>query len=102
MLSLNTSIPLADKLCQKDCEKENAGEPLYPCHYTPNEIHQGIKNKSLLYGQFFAQRDNFLEGTVRVEGQELSVCITLKKNSKIYFIKFSSKSLLNIISIIYC
>ncbi|EEB10710.1 Exosome complex exonuclease RRP44, putative [Pediculus humanus corporis] len=79
VLSLNTSIPLADKLCQKDCEKENAGEPLYPCHYTPNEIHQGIKNKSLLYGQFFAQRDNFLEGTVRVEGQELSVLVQGRK-----------------------
>lgn len=43
---------------------------LYPPHLPPQQIHDGIKNGKILQGSFVASRDNYLEGSVNVEGYE--------------------------------
>ncbi|KAK6620525.1 hypothetical protein RUM43_010817 [Polyplax serrata] len=75
--SLSSFPTLVDKLSKKEYEIDGkvGGEPIFPCHYTPNEIHEGIKNKSLLFGQFLSSRENFLEGTVNIDGEDKSVLI---------------------------
>lgn len=61
---------LLDKLCKNQYTIETGKEPLFPCHLTPNQIHEGIKKGEILQGTFLASRENFLEGSVNVEGME--------------------------------
>ncbi|XP_044589542.1 exosome complex exonuclease RRP44 [Cotesia glomerata] len=69
--SLENSGFLEDKLCKKNYEIDGGkGEPLFPSHLTPAQLHDGIKNGKLLQGTFLASRENFLEGSVNVEGME--------------------------------
>ncbi|KAG8039028.1 hypothetical protein G9C98_003335 [Cotesia typhae] len=69
--SLENSGFLEDKLCKKHYEIDGGkGEPLFPSHLTPAQLHDGIKNGKLLQGTFLASRENFLEGSVNVEGME--------------------------------
>ena len=69
--SLENSGFLLDKLCKRSYALEgNSSEPLFPAHLAPTELHDGIKNGRLLQGSFLASRENFLEGSVNVEGME--------------------------------
>ncbi|CAG5093776.1 Similar to RRP44A: Exosome complex exonuclease RRP44 homolog A (Arabidopsis thaliana) [Cotesia congregata] len=76
--SLENSGFLEDKLCKKNYEIDGGkGEPLFPSHLTPAQLHDGIKNGKLLQGTFLASRENFLEGSVNVEGMEKFVSVEL-------------------------
>uniref|UniRef100_A0A2M4CSQ7 Protein DIS3 homolog n=1 Tax=Anopheles darlingi TaxID=43151 RepID=A0A2M4CSQ7_ANODA len=70
---------LLDKISQREGSGETK-EPLFPSHLTASQIHQGIKNESLLQGAFLASRENYLEGYVRVEGIEKPVLIQGRLN----------------------
>ncbi|XP_024947689.1 exosome complex exonuclease RRP44 isoform X2 [Cephus cinctus] len=74
--SLEDGTLLLDKLCKQSyaLEGENK-EPLFPLHRTPAELHEGIKRGKLLQGTFLASRENFLEGSVNVEGFEKFVLV---------------------------
>lgn len=61
---------LIDKLARKSFENEKESLPLFPVHLSPSEILEGIRNQKLLQGAFQASRENFLEGSVNVEGYE--------------------------------
>lgn len=66
---------LQDKLSHKDYSMEGHKVAIFPPHLTPNEIHEGIKSKKLLQGSFLASRENYLEGSINVEGYEKFVSI---------------------------
>lgn len=68
----NLSI-LADKLCKRSYGGEKSGLEFFPCHLTPVQLHDGIKNGKYLQGTFAVSRENFLEGYVNTEGMEKSV-----------------------------
>lgn len=72
-MGLNANIGLLDKLCRKDFHKTEDEENIYPSHLTMTQIHDGIKSGKLHQGTFYASRENFLEGSVNVEGLEKSV-----------------------------
>lgn len=61
---------LVDKLARKNFENEKESLPLFPVHLSSAEILEGIRNQKLLQGSFQASRENFLEGSVNVEGYE--------------------------------
>lgn len=64
-------VGLEDKLSHRDFVLEDSSkESLFPPHLTPAQVHEGIKSGKLLQGSFMASRDNFLEGSVNVEGQD--------------------------------
>lgn len=67
---------LADKISKRSCgiESSAGGECLFPAHYTPSQIHEGVRNNTLKIGTFIASRENFLEGSVNVENPDLMVC----------------------------
>lgn len=67
--SLTDAPHLQDKLSLKEYGSES-NTPLYPPHLTLVQIHDGIKNSKLYQGSFVASRENFLEGSVNVEGFE--------------------------------
>lgn len=68
------NIILADKLSNRSCMVEETNKELiFPSHFTPAQIHLGIRSGNLMQGTFFASSDNFLEGSVFVEGQEKNV-----------------------------
>lgn len=73
ILSLENSGFLADKLCKKSYGAVFEGPEIFPCHLTPFELHEGIKNGKLVQGTFQASKENFLEGFVNVDGVEKSV-----------------------------
>lgn len=73
--SLIETPHLQDKLSLKEYVVEN-NAPLYPPHLTLVQIHDGIKNGKLSQGSFVASRENFLEGSVNVEGFEKFVSKT--------------------------
>uniref|UniRef100_A0A0C9QLM3 Protein DIS3 homolog n=1 Tax=Fopius arisanus TaxID=64838 RepID=A0A0C9QLM3_9HYME len=73
--SLDNGGVLVDKLSKRQFVLEGKGEPLFPCHLTPAEIHKGITSGKLLQGSFLASRENFLEGTVNVEGMDKFVLV---------------------------
>lgn len=68
--SLTDHPELQDKLAHKSFDLASSKVALFPPHLTPNEIHSGIKNGRLLQGSFMASRENYLEGSVNVEGHE--------------------------------
>ncbi|XP_076762263.1 exosome complex exonuclease RRP44-like protein Dis3 [Xylocopa sonorina] len=80
ILSLDNSGYLADKLCKKNYSTGSEGQEFFPCHLTPSELHNGIKNGKLLQGSFVASRENFLEGFVNVDGFEKSIFIQGRSN----------------------
>ncbi|XP_017760739.1 PREDICTED: exosome complex exonuclease RRP44 [Eufriesea mexicana] len=80
ILSLENSGFLVDKLCKKSYGIISDGPELFPCHFTPSEIHDGIKNRKLLQGTFTASRENFLEGFVNVDGVEKTIFIQGRSN----------------------
>lgn len=71
---------LADKLSQKNCDFSGKEQNLYPAHWSNGQIHDGIKSKEVLQGSFFASRENYLEGFVKVDGRENSVSFFNAKN----------------------
>lgn len=68
--SLTDYPGLQDKLAHKNYDLESSKVSLFPPHLTPADIHERIKNGSLLQGAFQASRENYLEGSVNVEGYE--------------------------------
>lgn len=75
--SLENSGFLLDKLCKKSYGSETDGQQFFPCHFTPVQLHEGIKSGKLVQGKFAPSRENFLEGYVNVEGMEKSVNVYL-------------------------
>ncbi|CAD7093571.1 unnamed protein product [Hermetia illucens] len=73
--SLTEHPLLQDKLKHKTYEVESSKNALFPPHLSPAEIHEGIKSGALLQGSFMASRENYLEGSVNVEGIEKFVLI---------------------------
>lgn len=73
--SLENSSFLLDKLSKKNYILDSGEREIFPCHLTPTELHDGIKNGKLLQGTFQASRDNFLEGNVNVEGMEKFILV---------------------------
>ncbi|XP_063981458.1 exosome complex exonuclease RRP44 [Diachasmimorpha longicaudata] len=72
----NAGLGLMDKLSKRNYIVEGGrGESLFPSHLTPAEIHAGISNGKLLQGSFSASRENFLEGTVNVNGIDKFVLV---------------------------
>ncbi|XP_034175685.2 exosome complex exonuclease RRP44-like protein Dis3 [Osmia lignaria lignaria] len=71
---------LADKLCKKSYGTDSDGQTVFPCHLTPSELHEGIKNGKLLQGTFAISRENFLEGFVKVERAEKEIFIQGRSN----------------------
>lgn len=72
--SLENSTDLIDKLSKVSYDfGGDKGKPIYPCHLTPAELHDAIKNGRLQQGTFLASRENFMEGTVNVDGMEKAV-----------------------------
>lgn len=61
---------LIDKYARKDIEKDRDTQPLFPVHLSMNEIIEGVRNQRLLQGPFQASRENYLEGSVSIEGFE--------------------------------
>ncbi|XP_076648306.1 exosome complex exonuclease RRP44-like protein Dis3 [Halictus rubicundus] len=80
VLSLENSSLLADKLCKRSYGAENRGQQFFPCHLTPVQLHDGIKNGKFLQGTFTVSRENFLEGYVNTEGREKSILIQGRSN----------------------
>lgn len=70
MKSLPDYPGLQDKLAHKNYDLESSKVSLFPPHLAPTEIHNGIKHGKLLQGSFMASRENYLEGSVNVEGYE--------------------------------
>lgn len=68
--NLSDALQLRDKLAKADFHADDNFQDLFPPHFTPVEINQGIKSKEVLQGSYLASRDNFLEGFVNVEGYE--------------------------------
>lgn len=98
MKSLKDFPDLQEKLAASHSESNNENrEPLYPEHLAPTRIMSGIKSGKLLQGVFHSSRlfrlvtytfmlqsltlflslirENFLEGTVSVEGQDKSILL---------------------------
>lgn len=74
--SLENAPALLDKLSKRNFVLEgNSKEPLFPLHLSPKEIQDGIKAGKLLQGTFLASRENFLEGSVNVEGYEKFILV---------------------------
>lgn len=90
--NLSDAFHLRDKLAKADFHADDISQDLFPPHFTPAEINQGIKSKELLQGTYLASRDNFLEGFVNVEGYENPVNFFLcfyNLKLKVYaFLKF--------------
>lgn len=68
--ALDKHPTLQDKLSHKDYTGSVDREAIFPPHLTVTEIHEGVKNGKLLQGSFMASRENYLEGSVNVEGYE--------------------------------
>lgn len=79
--SLTDHPELQDKLAHKSFDLANNKLALFPPHLTPNEIHAGIKTGKLLQGSFMASNENYLEGSVNVEGYEKFVNSFKERNS---------------------
>ncbi|XP_046644845.1 exosome complex exonuclease RRP44-like [Daphnia pulicaria] len=74
--SLKDFPDLQEKLAASHSESNNENrEPLYPEHLAPTRIMSGIKSGKLLQGVYHSSRENFLEGTVSVEGQDKSILL---------------------------
>lgn len=80
---------LEDKLSHQTFVLENnINESLFPPHLTPQQIHDGIKAGNFLQGTYYASRENFLEGSVNVEGHEKFVNY-FNFNSIIFYEQFN-------------
>ncbi|XP_011502660.1 PREDICTED: exosome complex exonuclease RRP44 [Ceratosolen solmsi marchali] len=74
--SLENAGFLIDKLSKKSYILDgDARAPLFPCHLSPSQIHDGIKSATLIQGTFLASRENFLEGSVNCESIEKFILI---------------------------
>ncbi|XP_045765418.1 exosome complex exonuclease RRP44 isoform X2 [Maniola jurtina] len=73
--NVNGFVGLVDKLSKNVIPESCTKDALYPAHLTPSQIHAGIRNGKLHQGTFHASRDNFLEGTASVSGQEKPVLL---------------------------
>lgn len=77
--SLSGHPELRDKVFSSE-KWQDESKIIFPAHLTTTQIHEGIKKGELLQGAFFASRDNFLEGNVRVESIEEPVLIQGRLN----------------------
>ena len=74
--NLKTSEPLIDLLV-KEKSQEDVKSSLfhYPPHLKLSLIQAGLKSGKYLQGKFHASRENYLEASISVEGQDNSVSI---------------------------
>lgn len=68
--NLDCNENILDKLAKKDFTHVTDAENFYPPHLTLPEIHKGIKIGKFRQGTFRASRDNFLEGSILLEGYD--------------------------------
>ncbi|CAH2991712.1 unnamed protein product [Chilo suppressalis] len=73
--NVNGFVGLIDKLSKNVIPETCSKDALYPAHFTPTQIHTGIRNGKLYQGTFHASRDNFLEGTVSVNRFEKPILL---------------------------
>ncbi|KAG1650303.1 Exosome complex exonuclease RRP44 [Nymphon striatum] len=74
--SLTKHPTLMDRLSKKsDSSLGGSNSIIFPEHLASSVLHAGVKAGKYLQGTFFASRDNFLEGTVSVEGKEQMILI---------------------------
>ncbi|XP_035719355.1 exosome complex exonuclease RRP44-like isoform X1 [Vespa mandarinia] len=73
--SLENSSFLLDKLSKKNFIFETEGQEFFPCHLSPSELHYGIKNGKFFQGTFSVSKENFLEGSVNVDGIEKLILV---------------------------
>ncbi|KAH8278565.1 hypothetical protein KR018_005241 [Drosophila ironensis] len=66
---------LLDKLSHMSFDSEKQALPQFPPHLSLKEVLEGIRQKKLLQGAFQASRENYLEGSVSVEGFEKGILI---------------------------
>jgi len=55
--------------------KSSDGKVLFPEHLPLSAIQTGLRIKKFLQGTFFASRENYLEGTVRIPGREKEIFV---------------------------
>lgn len=72
--SLKGCEHLVEKLARATF-KSSDGKVLFPEHLPLSAIQTGLKTKKFLQGTFFASRENYLEGTVRVPGREKEIFV---------------------------
>ncbi|XP_055617537.1 exosome complex exonuclease RRP44 [Toxorhynchites rutilus septentrionalis] len=77
--SLSGFPELKDKVFNTE-QWQDESKIIFSAHLTASQIHEGIKRGELLQGSFFASRDNYLEGNVRVESIEEPVLIQGRLN----------------------
>ena len=72
--SLSSRPELVDQLASLE-GGDAAGDPsvCYPDHLSMSALQAGVRAGRLRQGKFFARDDNYLEGTVMVEGLEQPV-----------------------------
>lgn len=73
--SLENSSFLLDKLSKRNFILETEGQEFFPCHLSPSELHNGIKNEKFFQGTFSVSKENFLEGSVNVDGIEKPILV---------------------------
>jgi len=73
--SLKGYPELQDKLASLSSETDDNRKTLFPEHWAPAKLLSGVKSGKILQGTFYASRENFLEGSVNVEGREKSVLL---------------------------
>lgn len=66
---------LQDKLAHTTFDASDSKARLFPPHLQPSQIHERIVNGSLRQGAFQASRENYLEGSVNVEGYDKFVLV---------------------------
>jgi len=67
---IETNQGLVDKISQKTVSDRADGINVFPPHLTPLQLQDGIRSGRLLQGTFHQSRDNYLEGSVNVEGRD--------------------------------
>lgn len=66
---------LQDRLAHTTFDAADSKARLFPVHLMPSQIHERIASGSLKQGTFQASRENYLEGSVNVEGFDKFVLV---------------------------
>lgn len=66
---------LIEKLAKNSFTREGGGKILFPEHQPLSAIQTGLKTQKYLQGTFFASRDNYLEGYIRITGKDREIFV---------------------------
>jgi len=73
--SLYGHAQLVEKLAKSTLNKEDGGKIIFPEHKPLSVIQTGLKTKQYFQGTFIANRENYLEGSVRIPNKQKEVFI---------------------------